>query len=81
MARTSHIEITWSVVARRNGLSRRQARRWFPRVLAYALDHFEVVRRAVRQELADAVGRITAAAVVLRDIEVATIVGDFDAHI
>jgi hypothetical protein len=77
MAQTSRIEIAWSVVARRNGLSRRQARRWFPRVLGYALDHFEVVRQAVRQELAAAVGRITATAVVLRDIEVATIMGDF----
>jgi hypothetical protein len=77
MTKTSLIHATWAIVARRNGLSKKQAKRLFPKVLAYALDHFEVVRRAVRQELAAAVERITATAVILRDIEVATIVADF----
>jgi hypothetical protein len=54
------LETTWAIVARRNGLGRRQAARLFPSVIAYGLDHFEVVRQAVRQELAAAIERITA---------------------
>jgi hypothetical protein len=73
-----NIQTAWTKVAWRNGLSAREARRLFPRVLAHALEHFEVVRRAVRQELSAAVERMTSAARVLVEAEVIVAMATFD---
>jgi hypothetical protein len=72
------VEATWALVWRRNGLTKRQARRLWPRVLKHALATFQVVRDAVRRELDAAVSRITGMAVALTEIEVATEVAGLD---
>jgi hypothetical protein len=74
MNANSKITVAWTAVARKNGLSRKQARELFPKVLAYAIDHFEVVRVAVREAIASAIDRITAV-----EVEVAAAMSTFDA--
>jgi hypothetical protein len=74
MNTNSKIEVTWAIVARRNGLSRKRARKLFPKVMAYAIDHFEVVRLAVREAMSEAIDRITAI-----EVEVRSAMASFDA--
>jgi hypothetical protein len=68
----------WKAIIAKHSLTPKQARKLFPRVLAYALDHYKVVRQAVRNELAAAAEKVTAAATWI-DMEVAVLMADFDA--
>jgi hypothetical protein len=74
MSTNSKIELAWAIVARRNGLSRKRAAKLFPKVMAYALDHFEVVRLAMREAIAEAIDRIVAI-----ETTVASAMASFDA--
>jgi hypothetical protein len=71
------IQTAWGIVARRNGLSKKQARRTFPRVLEHAVEHHEVVRQALAVELDQELEAIATAEAMV-DLEVAVAMADFD---
>ena len=71
------IRTAWAIVARRNGLSKTQARRMFPRVLKRAVEHHGVVRQALVAELEQKLD-VTTAAGLLVELEVALAMTDFD---
>jgi len=73
------IQTAWAIVAHRNGLSKKQARRMFPRVLKHAVEHHEVVRQALVAELEHKLDVITTAGLLV-EFEVALAMGDFDAQ-
>jgi hypothetical protein len=75
---TSQILTTWQAIVRKHGLSRKQARRLFPRVLEHAIEHFEIVRATVRHELAAAIDSITSAAAIVTEAVVTVAMADFD---
>ena len=71
------VRTAWAMVARRNGLSKKQARRMFPRVLKHAVEHHEVVRRALVAELEQKLDVITTAGLLV-ELEVGLAMAEFD---
>lgn len=77
VSNTMSIRTAWAIVARRNGLSKKQARRMFPRVLKHAAEHHEVVRQALVAELQQQLDGITTAGLLV-ELEVALAMAVFD---
>jgi hypothetical protein len=71
------IRTAWGIVASRNGLSKKQARRMFPRVLKHAVEQHEVVRKALVAELEQKLDVITTASLLV-EFEVALAMADLD---
>ena len=71
------IRTAWAIVAHRNGISKTQARRMFPRVLKHAVERHEVVRRALVAELEQKLD-VIATAGLLVELEVALAMAHFD---
>jgi hypothetical protein len=71
------IRTAWTIVARRNGLSKKQARRMFPRVLKHAVEHHDVVRQALVAELEQKLDVITVAGLLV-ELEVSLAMAAFD---
>lgn len=74
----TQITATDFAVAHKTGLSAKQDKKYFHATVTYVLEHFEIVRAAVEEELTAAAEAITAAAVA-HELEVQALLATFDA--